>query len=700
MRKQAGFPRLILALLMTFMLGAAKESRPEAKLEITGSGYFGNRALKKTIRLLESTEKKPEFFSANFVEDAAVIILSRLKTDGYLKPKVNVDLLLEDGSVIHQEWTDYIAEPLPRPLKIVKATYTVEEGILFYYDFIRFTGLETLTPKKAASYFYPSGGLVKTKHNRSFTPAKLKRSVGNLSEILARDGYGEATVNVDQIATNADTGGITVDIQVKQGRRFMVKSVDARLVDGTNENTVPFGMFVTNAPYSRFWLQDFEQTLRATNYHLGYPDTKIAVTTLNRIYTSNQVQLEMEADIQRGPLIHLAKVRFEGEKKTQIGMLQRRVQLKEGELLDRSAVENGRLRLSRLGVFKAVDLRYDLVDEETRDVTYALKEGKDLEMSLLFGYGSYETVRVGLELEQYNVFGRGHHSRLKLVQSLKSSSADYTYTLPELVGSDLDVLLDANALRRQEPTFERTELGVGAGVRKFLKPINSDVGLRYNYQILDASGRDVDPLFGRTNAHVGAFVFDFKHDRRDNALLPHSGYKLFTTLEVASEYLAGNANYQRFEFAGSFHSPLDEGRWIHIGAVHGVVNAMGNPASDLPFNKRFFPGGENSIRGFQEGQAAPRNAFGQIVGAETYSLASLEFEQALTDSISFVLFNDDLAFAREIARYPFDQTLFTVGVGLRWKTVLGPVRFEYGYNLNPRKEDPVGTFHFSIGFPF
>jgi outer membrane protein insertion porin family len=309
-------------------------------------------------------------------------------------------------------------------------------------------------------------------------------------------------------------------------------------------------------------------------------------------------------------------------------------------------------------------------------------------------------VRVGLELEQYNVFGRGHHSRLKVVQSLKSSSADYNYTLPELVGKDLDVLLNANALRRQEPTFERTELGIGAGVRKFFKSIDSDLGLRYNYQILDAAGREVDPAFGRTNAHVGAFIIDFKHDRRDNALLPHSGYKLFTTLEAASEYLGGNANYQRFEFAGSFHTPLDEGRWIHIGVVHGLVNTLDDISKNLPFNKRFFPGGENSIRGYQEGQAGPRNAFGQIVGAETYSLASFEFEQALTDSISLVVFNDDLAFAREIGNYPFNETLFTVGAGLRWKTVLGPVRFEYGYNLNPRKEDPVGTFHFSIGFPF
>jgi len=32
--------------------------------------------------------------------------------------------------------------------------------------------------------------------------------------------------------------------------------------------------------------------------------------------------------------------------------------------------------------------------------------------------------------------------------------------------------------------------------------------------------------------------------------------------------------------------------------------------------------------------------------------------------------------------------------------LIGPVRLEYGYNLNPRRFDPLGTLQFSLGFPF
>jgi outer membrane protein assembly factor BamA len=183
-------------------------------------------------------------------------------------------------------------------------------------------------------------------------------------------------------------------------------------------------------------------------------------------------------------------------------------------------------------------------------------------------------------------------------------------------------------------------------------------------------------------------------------LYPRKGYKVFLTLETATTYLGGDANYQRVEITPSFHHPLGNGLFLSLGLSHGVVDSFGSPANNLPFNKRFFSGGENSIRGYQEGEASPRNAFGQLVGSETYTLATVELEQALTPRWSVVLFSDSLGEARRLDHYPFDTGLFSVGGGLRWRTLIGPIRLEYGYNLNPRPGDPVGTLQFSLGFPF
>jgi outer membrane translocation and assembly module TamA len=75
-------------------------------------------------------------------------------------------------------------------------------------------------------------------------------------------------------------------------------------------------------------------------------------------------------------------------------------------------------------------------------------------------------------------------------------------------------------------------------------------------------------------------------------------------------------------------------------------------------------------------------------------------EQLLTKSWSIVAFFDALGEAQSRNDYPWDQRLYSAGGGLCWRTPIGPVRLEYGYNLNPRPHDPMGTLHFSVGFPF
>src|SRR6266849_4922936 len=62
----------------------AKSPKPKpAKLQISGYGFLGNHGLKRMLQTLELAGKKPTFFSASFVEDAALILASRVKRDGY-----------------------------------------------------------------------------------------------------------------------------------------------------------------------------------------------------------------------------------------------------------------------------------------------------------------------------------------------------------------------------------------------------------------------------------------------------------------------------------------------------------------------------------------------------------------------------------------------------------------------------------------
>jgi outer membrane protein insertion porin family len=672
-----------------------------AVLKISGYGILGNRELKRTLRTLELAGKKPGHFGAAFIEDSALIISARVKRDGFLDPRIQIRLVLADGSQIHTDAQRLLDEPLPRPLRIVRAEFRVHKGRLFYYESLSFEGLKVLPLKKARSYFIETEALFGFKRMKIYTPERLHHALNNLSEELDRLGYQEARAQVVSFQQDDHTGGVRVRVRIQEGPQHWVRTVREEVVYETN--TVPglVRVFQINKPYSRLWEQDFSLGLRTNHFKIGYPDTTVSIKKLQSQNTNGIVNEDLLAEVKTGPRVWINSVRFEGQQRTRTGLMARRARVQRGELLDRSRVEDGRYRLAQLGVFQTVDLSYHRLSEHDRDVIYSVKEGKWIELYLLFGYGSYELLRGGVEADIYNLWGLAHNARIKAVQSFKASSGEFTYNIPELVGRDIDLFLHASALRRQEISFLRQEYGGGLGVHKYFQDTATDLSVRYNYQILDALQifRAV-ATEGLTNPAVGSIIVDLKHDLRDNPLYPRRGYKVFSTQELGTSYLGGEANYERLEMSPSWHHPLGGGRYLSLGLSHGFAISFGSPAHNLPFNRRFFPGGDNSIRGYQLGEASPRNEQNQLVGAETYTLGTVEFEQALTPKWSLVAFSDSLGEARRLDHYPFDTGLFSVGGGIRWKTIIGPVRLEYGYNLNPRPKDPSGTLHFSLGFPF
>jgi outer membrane protein insertion porin family len=699
------FATLLIFLSTVLTMSAADASgsgtNKPAGLKIAGYGVLGNRELKRILRTMELSGTKPHLFAPAFVEDSALILISRIKRDGYLRPNLRVLVFLKDGEVIKRSAEELLDEPLDRSLQITRVEFYIEKGKLYHYREIRFEGLELLREKEAQSYFMETATLLHPKSARVYTPENLKRGLGNLTDLLDRHGYRDATAAVAELRQDDHTGAVWVRIQVNQGIKSMVRSLQEAFYFEDETEPREVRVVFPNHALSRVWSQDLNLSLKTNLYHQGYPDTTVALSTLTTNQSSNRIYLDLKADVKSGPKVYAGKVHFSGQKYSSADVLGRRVRIKRGEELDRIRVEEGRYRLAQLGAFDSVDLVYEPREEHVRDLLYRVQEGKRLEVSLLVGYGSYEMLRGGVEIEENNIWGRGHRARLKAIQSFKASSGDFTYTVPEFAATDVDLFVNGFGLRREEVSFTRREYGGGVGGHEFFKDYATDLMIRYSYQILNAAEvPGIVAAEGTTNTPVGAIIWDVKHDRRDNPLYPHHGYRVFANLELASEYLGGDANYQRFETWASWHHPIGGGRYISFGVSHGFVSTIGSTAKDLPFNRRFFPGGENSIRGYGEGEASPRDANGKLIGAESYILGSIELEQSLTKHWSLVAFSDSIGIATHIANYPADTGLYSIGGGVRWRTIIGPVRFEYGHNLNPRPHDPDGTFQFSLGYPF
>jgi outer membrane protein assembly complex protein YaeT len=679
------------------------EVEKPAKIRVRGYGLLGNRRLLQNLRVLRPEGGGAPYLDANTVEDAALLLLAAVREDGYLRPRVDVELLLPDGSISRLP-CDADAETrfeVPPELKATEALFRVRRGVLYTFQELRFEGLSAMSETAARSFFVVEDLVIRQRQTRVFSESRLRRGLSHMREELLRLGYADAEVASRDVHLDHETGRVDLVIVVQEGPRHIVRTTRVMVWDSDTNLVAVTKTKDLREPYSRLWEQHWVRQLKDPLYTGGYADAQVTVEAEPWLGGMLEREWAVTARIEQGPAIRVGAIMTEGLKRTRERVVRRRTQFARGDPLDPRRIEDSRFQMLRLGVFDRVDVAYGETDDDgEREVVFSVKESKPISLSVLAGYGSYELLRGGLEFEQVDLFGLAHRHRLLAVQSFKGTKLEYGYTIPQAFDAQGDLSATGYYRRREETTFVRRDYGGSLGYNRYLPTLLTDVGLRYTFERLQTEDPNFNPTYGLQQANVSSIGLTLDHNRSDNPLYPMRGYRTYATAEYANDYLGGGARYGRFELGGSFHLPVSRTLVLHLGASHSVVVTPGDVADDLPFNRRFFLGGANTMRGFTQGEAASRDAAGKLVGDESTIMGHVELEQRLTQQWSVVGFVDAAGLARDVADYPAKDLLVSVGGGVRFRSPVGPLRLEYGHNIERRPGDDAGTLHFSIGYPF
>jgi outer membrane protein assembly complex protein YaeT len=670
-----------------------------ATLRVSGVGFLRDRELRRSLLLLLGSQRG-ETFDANAIEDAAVMLVSALGAEGFQKPIVEIKVTAANAAVLRLPFDATMETPLPRPLSARALEFVVKPGTRWHVDLVEITGLTALPERTARGFFRTGSILFNLAKTNAYSPPRVASGVGALLGELRQRGYADAVVHADVAKVDEANGAVALRIEVTEGARWHVAAVRFECPEAAAV-TLPKAADWIGRAWSPTLQENFKEAVRRAFFKNGFPDVTVRIVAEPGLEKDGQKPVSVVARIQPGSEVKVGQVRFKGDAITRESVLRRSASVQSGQPLDPMALANARYRISRLGVFDSVDLGYDPATGEVRDPVFTLKESPRCEANLLFGYGSYEELRGGVELRQLNLFGLAHQSRVELVQSMKGTSGDETYSVPELFGESIDGAARIFGLQRQEVAFVRQEYGASFTLTRPIPWLRAVGTAGYTFQVMRNKDDELaTQATDKTQLNVASIDFGLTGDHRDNPLRPRKGYRWFTQVELAARSLGGEAEYQRFELGVAYHTPAGEGRWFHVNLTHSVITTFGTTAATLPINKLFFPGGDNSIRGYRDGEAAPRGADGLFVGAKSCVLINTEIEQALTPRWSAVAFVDALGSAAHLRDYPFDERLYTAGLGLRFQTLIGPIRVEYGHNLNPRTGDPRGTLQISIGNPF
>lgn len=200
-------------------------------------------------------------------------------------------------------------------------------------------------------------------------------------------------------------------------------------------------------------------------------------------------------------------------------------------------------------------------------------------------------------------------------------------------------------------------------------------------------------LFPNQNLLLVSPVFQWIYNTRDKVLSPTKGYFINAQIQGSLLSSISDATYQKSQLGAGYILPLHP----TILAAKIKIGSLRTYAGDVPNSYRFFAGGMNSNRAYGYRQLGPKDDQNNPVGFDSIIETTLEYRFHLYQKFYGVLFNDN-TFIGTTYLPDTQNGYFSLGGGLRYKTFIGPLAFDIGFD--PKHPMQQYAVHFHIGEMF
>lgn len=373
-----------------------------------------------------------------------------------------------------------------------------------------------------------------------------------------------------------------------------------------------------------------------------------------------------------------------------------------GEPYDPDKIARARTRMQDTGALASVSVvEGDTVGPDgLLPITFNVTERK---RHLIGGGVSYASID-GATVEGYwahrNLFGHGESLRFDAAISrifandFGDLSYDFatTFRRPGIITPDTDMTLRLSAEREFVDTYEsRTIAGRGGLEHRFNERLTGSSAVNVEYA-------DIEDAFGDNQYLLVSLPTRFDYDARDDTLDPTEGLRGTFDAEPFTDLLGGTVALVAKGTLSGYYAVGGNDRLV-LAARGSAGTIVGGDTEDIPATRRFYLGGGGSIRGYEYRSVGPEVA-GDVVGGLSFVEASLELRFRVTDTIGIVPFVDFGAAYEDPLPDFSEEFRVGAGVGLRYHTPLGPLRFDVAVPLNGDGDDPSFAFYVGLGQSF
>ncbi len=433
-----------------------------------------------------------------------------------------------------------------------------------------------------------------------------------------------------------------------------------------------------------------------------YADNGYAYANVSPLPEKNEQThiINLNLDIEQGRQIYVEKIVVRGNNKTRDKVIRREIPIQEGELYSARKIKAANRNIRNLGFFDEVNLidkPGSEPDKSVLDVSVAEKPTGTFSIGM--GYSSVDKVIAQGSISQDNLFGYG--VKMNLSGAVSASSLTYSLGLsdPHFLDTDWTAGFEVYKSEREYSSYDDYRTG-GAIRGGHSVTQNSKLYLTYRYEVQEVLNVDDDASAIIKDAEgkstLSSLTAQWVRNTTDNFQDPSSG----GITKVSLEY-AGLGGTQHFIKPMAEHRHFFPMFWGTVFSVNGAVGYVGRTTDErVPLSEKFFLGGIRTLRGFKSREVGPYDG-DDYIGGEKMAYFNLEYIFPIDRDLGLkgVLFYDTGNAWYESQDY-FEEMRHSVGAGIRWLSPLGPLRFEWGYNLDRYSDEKSSVFEFSIGKAF
>jgi outer membrane protein insertion porin family len=614
----------------------------------------------------------------------------------------------------------------------IELVYVIDQGQPVRVSDIRFEGNEEFSSRELR-------GVMETKE--AWFLSWLLDSGMLKNEILDTDmerlkafyyDSGYVNVRIDTPEVERKDDGIEVLIRISEGEQFEFGEI--RFVGDTStehpmEEAELFKEVESQSGkiFRASFLRKDVESLTDFFGDQGYAFANVEPETTVR---PDERKVDVRFRVDRGRPVKIARIDVTGNSKTRDKVIRRELKVGEQETFSATKLKKSQDALNRTGFFQNVNVTTRKSDsDDAINLLVDVKEGSTGTFSAGAGFSSDDRFLFNVRVSENNLFGRGLRVVLNVDVGSIRRNIYVSATDPYFLDTKFLTTATVFDYRLEFPDFSREALGFSV---RALYPIEAlgithigpisfeDSRIGFEYRLEQARISNIS-LFAPPDVYasggrevISALAPSFLRNTLNHAFDPTEGSYQDVSLEFAG--IGGDTTYFRAEARARWFIPI-----LEVGSLGPLVFSSGGrigwgigeagvSGREIPLIERYFPGGINSVRGYQVRTLGPREeVFGpqgqslgyEPVGGTNQLIVQSEFIIPLVPQLGLrgvVFFDMGNAWLQKDG-IDFGDLRYSVGGGVRWLSPFGPLRIEFGVPLNLGEFEQKEGILFSFGAP-